>query len=192
MDKLLLNAVDYFTETWCFEKSDGTKGLTKSFTFKKEKKIEGLKKMFPSWTIQENGIIMFESFRDTALQDLKRIIKNKNDETEIKFNKRKLNEFLNLVKKINSNELSVKILKENVYKNPNEKDNFYRVLEEYKFYPGYFTNGENLKVALPAAYYGHFTVLEILIKENVNYIDDQNTYGDNSLIYGKFYFIFIY
>ena len=185
-DELLINVIDYFTEKWNSKTSNGSDGLMKPFIFKKLKKIESLKTMFPNWRLEKNDQIVFESYRETASQILKEIrFRNNSVNNEIKYNKRKLYEFLNVVKKLNSLETSYRILEETVYNKPNDKNNFFRIIEEYTQNIGIFTNQNNLNLIIPASYYGHVKMLEKLLGENAQRINQKGSKGLSALYLGK-------
>ena len=97
-DRLLRNAIDYFTEKWNFKK--------KSFSFQKKSKLEELKINFPDHeeevTIDGEKKIVFNAYRETATQVLLH---------EKKYNQRKLNEFLYVIEKLKNEKLAFEIMK---------------------------------------------------------------------------------
>ena len=109
-DELLVNVIDYFTEKYNKNRSDGTEGEMKCFQahdqlLKKKEKIENMKQIFDHSEI--NGKLVFKSFRETSSQELE-----KNE----KLNKRKLNEFQFVIDKIQNEKLKFKIMKNNFEK----------------------------------------------------------------------------
>ena len=147
----------------------------------RQKKVDSLKNYFSPSNKNEK---LMQSYRDTSSQTLKLFIYESTDpkNQKWKLNKRKLSEFLNLVEKNSCKEKLNKILEESVYNNPNSKNNFIRILEEYKFEKGYFTNETSLNVIIPAAYFGHADIIEQFLKPET--IDEMSGKGYTGLYLG--------
>ena len=175
-DELLINVIDYFTQKWNHKRSDGTFGLKKEFIFDtKDKDVEEMAKNFPG-SIKKN---VYESYRDSAPQTLKKLVGGKHV-----YNKRKLNEFLSVINKISSKKLSFEIMKDYLYKNRNA-DNFFNVLQKFSFDYLIFSEYENesINLILPASYYGHNEILEWLVKEGFD-INGKNERKETGLHLG--------
>jgi hypothetical protein len=168
-DDLLVNLIDYFSEKWNERRSDGTLGEKKSFIYHsdKPKRIKFMKSQFEYSEIGEN-YIKCKSYRETASQTLK---------SRGKINKRKLNELIPVIEKINSKELSYQIMKECLYNTTNEK-NFFYILQEHLKKDGIFTSNKKLNLLLPAAYFGHSEIIKWLL---VNHANDINISNDECI-----------
>jgi hypothetical protein len=181
-DDLLLNVLDYFTEKWNSIKSDGTEGLMKSFTFAKKKKIPSLKIMFPNYETKGDQVT-FRSYRETEKQTLKIVVTAKNTASEEKiiYNKRKLTEFLNIVEKLNSDELSFEILQNNIYND----SNFLQIEQEYSGNHDIFQSiNKNPNSFLAASYYGHINILKSLNEKKFD-VAEKNILGISALLLGN-------
>ena len=176
-----MNVVDYFTEKWNEKKSNGTSGQIKKFYFRKEKKIENMKKQFAFSYV--NKKIEFRSYRQTAPQLLKRVY-----EGNIIYNNRKLHEFIFIIQKIKNKDLRFEIMKENLYNEENEQ-NFFNVLQKYSL-NGLNTEGDifcdeqYLHLILPASYFGHTEILEWLINDKRKDFTVKNQNGESALHLG--------
>jgi hypothetical protein len=104
-DELLMNVIDYFTEKWNKVKSDGISGEMKKFKYL-IKTLNGFEK-------NQKEFEYFD-YRNTKTQKVR---KQFEEDGEIFYNKRKLSEFVNLIKMLHSDENKVKLLKEHVYFN---------------------------------------------------------------------------
>ena len=180
-DELLVNVIDYFTEKYNENRSDGKNGKMKCFhvdkqLLKKNDKIENMKKIFTDH-LDINGKLVFESFRETTSQELE-----KNE----KSNKRKLNEFQFVINKIEDKELAFKIMKKHLYNREDEKSFFY-ALQKHLFANWEnqkFTNTNKIKLIMPACYFGHLKILEWLL-DNQHDINDKNNNKETGLHIGN-------
>jgi hypothetical protein len=149
---LTVNIVDYFDEKWNEIKSNGTNGEKKTFIYKSEKakRMNQMKKIFE---FTENGKdeIICKSFRETAPQ-------------KPEYSKRKLNEFLYVVEKINSKNLQFEIMKKTLY-NSNLKNSFLNGYQNY-FYQlkDKWKQNNVLNFFLTASCFGHFEILKWFIQ----------------------------
>jgi hypothetical protein len=113
-DKILMNVIDYFTEKWNEKKSDGQCGEKKQFRYKtmefEKKTLNGFQKE------KDQNKFEYLDYRNTKSQKVRKEIM-KNGKTEIIYNKRKLSEFINLIKMLHGDEKKVELLKEHVYFN---------------------------------------------------------------------------
>ena len=188
-DDLLVNVVDYFTEKWNEKKSNGMPGQIKLFFYKKANKIENLKKMF-SFS-QDSRHIEFKSYRQTTPQPLMRISDGK-----IFYNKRKLNEFICVIRKFKNKSLAETFMKDHLYNDSTSEENFFNVLQKYSFndlnYEGdiFHDDNQNLKLILPASYFGEVEIIKWLIGEKNCNVNEKNKNGETGLHLGEFIFIF--
>ena len=104
-----MNVVDYFNEKWNEFKSDGQKGEMKEFEYKKEKFNKFKQKVIGKET-------KYLAYRRTKEQKL-RSIRIKGGKTTIFYNKRKLNELVNVIMMLEDKEKKIELLKEQVYFN---------------------------------------------------------------------------
>ena len=180
-DDLLMNVVDYFTEKWNEKRSNGTSGQIKIFFYKREKKIENMKKQFVFSHVDKQ--IEFKSYRQTAPQLLKRVHDGKTI-----YNKRKLHEFIFVIQKFRNKDLRFEIMKENLYTEENEQ-NFFNVLQNYSlsglnYEENIFSDEQNLHLILPASYFGHTEILEWLINDKRKDFTVKNQNGESALHLG--------
>ena len=106
----MINIVDYFTEKWNEIRSDGQNGEMKEFVIENEndKKIINYFKQ-----IKKDLTTVYLSYRNTKSQK----IKTEKSKMTISINKRKLNEFLNIIVMLENKEKKIQILKEHIYYN---------------------------------------------------------------------------
>jgi hypothetical protein len=179
-DELLGNVIDYFTERYNKTRSDEIEGEMKRFyvhdqLLKKNEKIENMKNIFSYADV--DGKLVFKSFRETCSQEL---------EKEEKSNKRKLNEFQFVIGKIQNEELAFEIMKKHLYNRADEKCFFY-ALGKHLFGSSYhqFTDTNNeVKLILPACYFGHLNILEWLLNNNHDIIS-KSINGETGLHLGN-------
>jgi hypothetical protein len=121
-----------------------------------------MKKIF-EFTENGNDEIICKSFRDTAPQKLAH-------------NKRKLNEFLYVIEKINSKSLQFEIMKNTIYNNSNFKNSFFDAYQNF-FYQltDKFMQNNTLNFILPSSFFGHFDILNWLLQLG----NDINAKNDN-------------
>ena len=115
-DLLLMNVVDYFTETWNERKSNGENGKMKEFEYEKATKNNKKLNQFKQSIAVEAGKIVYLAYRETKSQKIRQF----GEHGSIKYNKRKLSEFINVVLMLNSDRLlneKIELLKEHVYFN---------------------------------------------------------------------------
>jgi hypothetical protein len=197
-DELLVNVIDYFSEKYNETRSDGTKGEMKEFGVhdnlrQKKQKIETMKKLFVE-TVDGK----FKSFRETSSQEL---------EKNGRMNKRKLNEFQFVISNILDKDLALKIMKENLYSQTDEKSFFYALekhlfkkenvssLIDYDltFLSRAFTNIDTkVELILPACYFGHSDVLKWLLKNGHEDVNCLNVREETGLHLGTRFSIFYY
>ena len=166
-DELLENVIDYFTEKYNKNRSDGTNGEMKRFQghdklLKKKEKIEKMKKDFDHSEIKDKW--EFRSFRETSSQEL---------ENNGKLNKRKLNEFQFVIDQIQNAELKFEIMKNHLYNLDDEKSYFYALQKHIfdKWNNRRFSSNNKIKLILPACYFGHLKILEWLLGNQHDVID---------------------
>ena len=185
-DELLVNVIDYFTEKYNKNRSDGTEGEMKYFhvdyqLLQKKEKIENMKQIFDHSEI--NGKLVFKSFRETSSQELE-----KNE----KLNKRKLNEFQFVIDMIQNEKLAFEIMKKHLYNRADEKGFFY-ALQKHIF-DSYdrrrFENNNKIKLILPACYFGHLKIVKWLL-DNHHDVNDKNDYIETGLHLGNILSILI-
>ncbi len=178
----MVNVIDYFTERYNKTRSDEIEGEMKSFyvhdqLLKKNEKIENMKNKF-SHTRSVDGKLVFKAFRETCSQDLE-----KNE----KSNKRKLNEFQFVIGKIQNEDLAFEIMKKHLYNRADEKCFFY-ALNKHLFGSRSlikFTDTNNeVKLILPACYFGHLNILEWLLNNNHD-INGKNVHGKTGVHLGN-------
>jgi hypothetical protein len=113
-DELLMNVIDYFTEKWNEQKSDGRSGEKKQFRYKNiefvNKTLNGFK------TGKDQKEYEYLDYRNAKTHKLRKEIM-KNGKTEIIHNKRKLSEFINLINMLDSDDKKVELFKKHVYFN---------------------------------------------------------------------------
>ena len=101
-DSILMNVFDYFNEKWNETKSSGEKGEKKEFEYSKTK--------LHKFEVKPNEkSSQYLAYRNTRPQKIK-------SESNI-FNKRKLNELVNVIMMLENREEKIKLLKEFVYFN---------------------------------------------------------------------------
>ena len=176
-DELLVNVIDYFTEKYNKNRSDGTEGELKCFQvdnqlLKKKDKIENMKKIFTDQS-EINGKLVFKSFRETSSQEL---------ENNGKLNKRKLNEFQFVIDKIQNEELALEIMKNHLYNREDEKSFFYALQKHIFTKYQRFSSKNKIKLILPACYFGHLKILEWLLG---NQVIDKNYKNETGLHIGN-------
>ena len=179
-DELLVNVIDYFTEKYNKNRSDGTEGEMKYFhvhyqLLQKKEKIENMKQIFDHSEI--NGKLVFKSFRETSSQELE-----KNE----KLNKRKLNEFQFVIDMIQNEKLAFEIMKKHLY-NRDDKMSFFYALQKHifdKYRNQRFSSNDNIKLILPACYFDHLKILEWLLG-NQHDVNDKNDYNETGLHIGN-------
>ena len=179
-DALLMNVIDYFTEKWNENRSNGVKGEKKPFiyTSNKPKRIEQMKRYFEFFEIGDTpNQIKCKAFRETTSQILKQ---------ENKYNKRKFNEFISVIEKIQSKELCFQIMKECLYDEAKSGQFFYH-LQNHLNEDRIFTSNKNINLVFPASYFGHNDILEWLIGQNlkVNICNDCEN-GEFPIHLGKY------
>lgn len=174
-DDLLVNIVDYFTEKW------NDCGLMKPFIFKNDKLVDFMKKHFIHYLDRTSNELVFQSYRTASSQRLVEILK---DDT-IVYNKRKLDEFLFVVNKINNKKLSAFIMKEYLYSN-NQNESFFGVLEnylcDYKIFSQKESSSPNLILA--ASYFNHKDMLDMLLKDCSVNVNEKNEKEETCLHFG--------
>jgi hypothetical protein len=106
-DELLMNVIDYFTKKWNKVKSDGLSSEMKKFKYLK-KTLNGFAKE------KDQKEFEYLDYRNTKTQKVR---KDFVDNEKIIYNKRKLSEFVNLIRMLHGDENKVKLLKEHVYLN---------------------------------------------------------------------------
>ena len=161
--------------------------MKKPFTYvtKKEKNKKEMEKNFPGST-KENE---YSSYRDGTPQTLKEALFDEDEKTtKVVYNVTKLQEFLGVINQIKSSELSVNVMKENLYND----ENFFNVLQEYSFGHNIFSNNNVVNFLLPASYYGHEGILEWLIKERGLSVKGSNSMGQTGLHLGIMHFFLIF
>ncbi len=178
--------IDYFTEKYNKNRSDGTEGEMKRFQAhdqlsKKKEKIDKMKKDFDHSEIKDKW--EFRSFRETSSQEL---------ENNGKLNKRKLNEFQFVIDNIHDKELAFELMKKHLYNREDEKSFFYAMQEHierrgksvYGLEIKIFSNNNKIKLILPACYFGHLKILEWLLDSHHD-INDKNLLGRTGLYLGN-------
>jgi hypothetical protein len=186
-DDLLMNVVDYFTEKWNEKRSNGMPGQIKIFIYNKEKKIDKMKKIF--LFSQNNRHLEFKSYRQTAPQPLIRISDGK-----IAYNKRKLNEFIFVIRKFTDKTLAVNIMKDHLYDNATSEESFFNVLQKYSFNDLYYEgdifsdDNQQLNLLLPASYYGDTEIIEWLINEKHLNVNEKNKNQETGIHLGELFF----
>jgi hypothetical protein len=184
-----MNVVDYFTEKWNEKKSDRTKGQMKPFKFfiDRVEKMEKMKKWFQFKKVGDE--IIFESYRETASQKLV----NKQN----LYNKRKLNEFINVIDKISDSNKRFLILKEFVYDDSEKKkdldESFFHGQRQFQYYDYGFIKGNELIPLLPCSFYGHMEMFEWLLKDKSVDVNVKNSVKVTPLHFGNYmWFIFLF
>jgi len=180
-DALLVNVIDYFTEKYNKNRSDGTEGEMKRFQAhdqlsKKKEKIYKMKKDFDHSEIKDKW--EFRSFRETSSQVL---------ENNGKLNKRILNEFQFVIDQIQNEELKFEIMKKHLYNREDEKSFFY-ALQKHIFKQYWnnqtFSNSNKINLILPACYFGHLKIVKWLL-DNQHDINDKNDHNETGLHIGN-------
>ena len=120
-----------------------------------------MKKIF-EFTETGKDEIICKSFRDTTPQKLEYI-----------YNKRKLNEFLYVIEKIDLKSLQFEIMKNTLYK----KDSFFKAYQKNNFYQlrDKFMQNNALNFILAASFFGHFDILKWLLQSGYD-INATNDY----------------
>ena len=126
-DELLRNVIDYFTEKWNQVKSDGSKGEEKPFMYKKsenhpEPEFKQIKERLEKKFKKTGNADEYLAFRGTKAQKIKteKRIEESGREGKgrmVSYNKRKLNELLNVILMLNDDLVKVDLLKRHVYLN---------------------------------------------------------------------------
>ena len=103
-----MNVIDYFIEKWNKVKSNGESGLRKEFVYEK---AERNKKKLKEFDQKPNAKISeYLAYRNTKPQK----IRQTENESTIKYNRRKLNELVNIILMLNDRETKIELLKEHV------------------------------------------------------------------------------
>jgi len=183
-DELLINVIDFFTEKWSYH------GKAKPFSYKNEKYIEIMMKTFPHIIDEKTNEIVFQSHRMTSSQKLIELLKKE----KIIINMRKLNEFIDVINKIDSKQIASNLMKEYLYNfnNKNEEENFLKILEKYSFDYKIFSDetSDIPNYTLAAAYFNHNDILKWLLK-NFNFdINSKNARSETILHFGKYKLLF--
>ena len=104
-DRILMNIIDYFIETYNTVKSNGKPGLMKEFEYRKGN--------LNTFQQKPNGKdTQYLAYRNTKSQKIKSEV-----DCKIMYNKRKLNEFLRIIFMLNDGKMKIELLKEHVYFN---------------------------------------------------------------------------